>query len=69
MELFPKWKIFQIPLKKFIIQPASSMSPGQKVNWSKTLFDRAFQKEPWLVHPSIIPFLTPMDVREARVEE
>jgi hypothetical protein len=29
----------------------------------------AFRKEHLLVHPSIIPFLTPMDVREARMEE
>jgi hypothetical protein len=52
-----------------IIQTAASISLRQKVNRSKTLFNMAFQKEQWLVHPSIIPFLTPMDVREARVEE
>ncbi len=66
---FSKMKKFPDSTNKFIIQPGASMSPGQKVNRSKTLFDRAFWKEPWLVHPSIIPFLTPMDVREARVEE
>jgi hypothetical protein len=54
---------------KLIVQTAASISPRQKVNQSKTLFDMAFQKEHWLVHPSIIPFLTTMEVRKARVEE
>jgi hypothetical protein len=54
---------------KLIVQTAASISPRQKVNQSKTLFDMAFRKEHWLVHPSIIPFSTPMDVHEARVEE
>ncbi len=51
------------------MQAAVPISPGQKVNWSKTLFNTDFKKEPWHLHPSIIPYLTPMDVREARVDE
>jgi hypothetical protein len=63
MEKFPD------ATNKLIVQSAASISPRQKVNRLKTLFDMGFRKEHWLVHPSIIPFLTPMDVREARVEE
>jgi hypothetical protein len=63
MENFPD------AINKLIVQPAASISPRQIVNQSKTLFDMVFQKEHWLVYPSIIPFLTPMDVCEARVEE
>jgi hypothetical protein len=47
---------FSDATNKLIVQPAASISPRQKVNQSKTLFDMAFQKEHWLVHPSIIPF-------------
>ncbi len=36
---------------------------------SKILFDKAFKKQPWSVYPSIIQFLTPMKLCEARLED
>ncbi len=36
----------------------------QKVNKTKNLFDLAFQKLAWEIHPSIIPFLTPIEVHK-----
>jgi hypothetical protein len=45
------------------------MLPGNKVKRSKILFDKAFKKQPWSVHPSIIPFLTPMKLCEARLKD
>ena len=34
----------------------------QKVNESKTLFNKSFDKHQWEIHPSIIPFLIPIEV-------
>jgi len=36
-------------------------SPAQQVNRAKTLFDKAYEKKSWEIHPTIIPFLTPME--------
>ena len=47
-------------LRSLQIQRTAPISPAEKVNTSKTLFDMAFMKKTWLVQPSIIPFLTPM---------
>jgi len=46
---------------KIITQFAASInSPAQQVNRAKTLFDKAYDKKSWEIHPTIIPFLTPM---------
>jgi hypothetical protein len=39
----------------------------QKVNETKNLFDLAFQKVAWEIHPSIIPFLTPIEVCKKQI--
>jgi hypothetical protein len=49
--------------------PSVLMSPENKVKRSKILFNKAFKKQPWSVHPSIIPFLTPMKLCEARLKD
>jgi hypothetical protein len=36
----------------------------QKVNETKNIFDLAFQQVAWEIHPLIIPFLTPIEVRK-----
>jgi hypothetical protein len=47
---------------KIITQFAAPInSPAQQVNRTKTLFVKAYDKKPWEIHPTIIPFLTPMD--------
>ncbi len=47
---------------KIITQFAASIdSPAQQVNRAKTLFDKAYEKKSWEIHPTIIPFLTPME--------
>ena len=39
----------------------------QKVNESKTLFNKSFDKHQWEIHPSIIPFLIPIDVLDNEI--
>ena len=39
----------------------------QKVNESKTLFNKSFDKHLWEIHPSIIPFLIPIDVLDNEI--
>ncbi len=40
-----------------------SLSPGKKINKSKKVFDEAFLKEAWEIHPTMIAFFTPMQIR------
>ena len=48
---------------------ASINSPAQHVNRAKTLFDKAYNKKPWEIHPTIIPFLTPMESYSVTIKE
>jgi hypothetical protein len=48
---------------KNTLQNKTSLSPRKKVNKSKELFDEAFIKEAWQIHPTMIPFFTPMKNR------
>jgi hypothetical protein len=41
-------------------QTKTTLSPAKKVNTYKELFDKAYNKEAWEIHPTVIPFLTPM---------
>ncbi len=49
-----------------ISSPASVLSPGTQITESKMLFDLAFRKETWVIYPTIIPFLTPIEVKDAK---
>jgi len=45
------------------LQSTTILSPGKKINQSKKIFDEAFTKESWEIHPTMIPFFTPMKIR------
>jgi hypothetical protein len=47
-------------LRSLQIQRTAPISPAEKVNSTKTLFDMAFTKNTWLVQPLILAFLTLM---------
>jgi hypothetical protein len=42
------------------------LSPGKQITESKQPFDLAFRKETWVIHPTIITFLTPIEVKDAK---
>ena len=48
------------------VLPAQALLPGNQIKEWKRLFDSGFKKETWVINPSIIPFLTPIEVREAK---
>ncbi len=39
---------------------------GKQITDSKRLFNSAFRKETWVIHPTIVPFLTPIEVKDAK---
>jgi hypothetical protein len=45
------------------------MSPTKRSNQLRQTFDSSFRKETWVINPTIIPFLTPFEVREAKQNE
>jgi hypothetical protein len=49
---------------KNTLQIKTSLSPGKKINRSKRIFDEAYTKESWEIHPTMIPFFTPMENRD-----
>lgn len=49
---------------KNTLQIKTSLSPGKKINQSKRIFDEAYTKESWEIHPTMIPFFTPMKNRK-----
>jgi hypothetical protein len=40
--------------------------PGKQITDSKRLFDLAVRKETWVIHPTIILFLMPIEVKDAK---
>ncbi len=49
-----------------VSSPAWVLSPGKRITESKLLFDSAFRKETWVINPTIILFLTPIEVKDAK---
>jgi hypothetical protein len=43
-------------------QKKTALTPAKRINKYKQLFDEAYNKESWQIHPTVIPFLTPMEI-------
>ncbi len=48
------------------VLPTQALLPGNQIKEWKRLFDSEFKKETWVINPSTIPFLMPIEVREAK---
>jgi hypothetical protein len=53
---FSTFEKYPSTLRSRQIQCTAPISPAEKVNTSKTLFDMAFTKNTWLVQPSTLAF-------------